>query len=116
MTTLICYRRCSTCRKLEQTLQHKGHSFEYREMDKENPTPQELARWHKQSGLPLKRFFNTSGIKYRELGLSKKLPGMTEEEQYALLATDGLLVKRPIVLTADQVYVGPDAVKWGDSL
>lgn len=116
MITVICYRKCSTCKGLEQTLQKKGMPYTYREIDTQNPKAEELRAWHAQSGLPLRRFFNTSGIKYRELALSKKLPDMPEDAQYALLATDGMLVKRPIVLENGRVYVGRDAVKWAQEV
>ena len=116
MTTLICYRKCSTCKGVESTLQEKGMPYTYREIDTHNPTAEELKAWHQKSGLPLRRFFNTSGIKYREQELSKKLPDMPEEAQYALLATDGMLVKRPIVLENGRVHVGRDAVKWAQGL
>ncbi len=115
MITVICYRRCGTCRALERTLTDKGIAYTYREIDKDIPTAQELKAWHAKSGLPLKRFFNTSGIKYRELGLARKLPDMPEAEQYRLLATDGMLIKRPILLEGDRVHVGRDAVAWAES-
>lgn len=116
MTTVICYRKCSTCKGLEKTLQEKGMPYTYREIDTQNPNAEELKRWHRLSGLPLRRFFNTSGIKYREMGLAAKLKDMPEEEQYALLATDGMLVKRPIVLENGRVHVGRDAMTWAQAL
>ncbi len=116
MTTLICYRKCSTCKGVERTLQDKGVPYTYREIDTHNPTADELKAWHQQSGLPLRRFFNTSGIKYREMGLSQQLNDMPEDAQYALLATDGMLVKRPIVLENGQVHVGRDAVTWANGV
>lgn len=114
MITILCYRRCSTCRKLEKTLEEKNIAYAYREIDKDVPAAEELKDWHRASGLPLKRFFNTSGIKYREMGLAKRLPDLSEEEQYRLLATDGLLIKRPILLENGRVHVGKDAVTWAE--
>lgn len=104
----ICYSNCSTCKGLEKELIEKNVSFSKRDIKKENPTAAEMKRWHLQSGLPLKKFFNTSGVVYRELNLKDKLDDMSEKEQYALLATDGMLVKRPIVITEEnEVLVGP---------
>ena len=97
--------KCTTCKKARTFLDAKGVTYQYRDIKTDNPTDEELRAWHKKSGLPLKRFFNTSGQKYRALGLSKKLPSMAEEEQFALLATDGMLVKRPIL-------VGNDCIDW----
>ncbi len=112
MMQLVCYRKCSTCRKVVQLLHDKGVVFEERQIDLERPTEQELRRWHRLSGLPLRRFFNTSGMKYRALGLAQKLNDMPEDEQYRLLATDGMLVKRPILLGGDKVLVGADVTRW----
>ncbi|MDD7267671.1 MAG: ArsC/Spx/MgsR family protein [Lachnospiraceae bacterium] len=109
---MIGYKKCSTCTGVERMLQERGIGYDYREIDKENPTVEELKQWQQKSGLPLKRFFNNSGLIYRGMGLSKKLPTMSEDEQFELLATDGKLVKRPIVLTSDKIYVGPDVKKW----
>ncbi|MDO4528806.1 MAG: Spx/MgsR family RNA polymerase-binding regulatory protein, partial [Lachnospiraceae bacterium] len=95
MNLFLCYNRCSTCKKAKQWLEDNGIEYTYREISEKNPTEKELRKWHKKSGLPLKRFFNTSGLQYKALGLKDKLPEMSEDEQYALLATDGLLVKRP---------------------
>lgn len=114
MIQLICYRKCSTCRKVIQLLRERGVDFAERQIDLERPTEEELRRWHQQSGLPLKHFFNTSGIKYREMQLTKRLSDMPEDEQYALLATDGMLVKRPILLAGDAVVVGADVIRWID--
>lgn len=102
----VCYPKCSTCKKAEKWL--KEHDVEYtlRHIAEENPTVEELKEWHKKSGLPLKRFFNTSGMLYRENNIKDKLPNMTEEEQYELLATNGMLVKRPILVGEDFVLVG----------
>ncbi len=106
MNLFLCYNRCSTCKKAKQWLEDNGIEYTYREISEKNPTEKELRKWHKKSGLPLKRFFNTSGLQYKALGLKDKLPEMSEDEQYALLATDGLLVKRPLMITKDAVLVG----------
>ena len=112
----ICYPKCTTCQKAEKWLREKGISFETRNIKEQNPTVEELRAWHLKSGLPLKRFFNTSGLVYKSLGLSTKLAGMTEDEQYALLATDGMLVKRPIIVTDDAVLVGFKQAEWESAL
>ena len=106
MNLFLCYNRYSTCKKAKQWLEDNGIEYTYREINEKNPTEKELRKWHKKSGLPLKRFFNTSGLQYKALGLKDKLPEMSEDEQYALLATDGLLVKRPLMITKDAVLVG----------
>lgn len=109
----ICYKNCSTCKGIEKSLNDKGIVFEKRDIKEENPTAIELEKWHKQSGLALKKFFNTSGMVYREMNLKDKLSEMTEDEQYQLLATDGMLVKRPILLTdEEEVLVGPLVKKY----
>ncbi|MCD8018215.1 MAG: arsenate reductase family protein [Clostridiales bacterium] len=100
------YPKCSTCRKAKKWLEDHGVDFEDRHIIEDNPTEEELKAWHEKSGLPLKRFFNTSGQVYRQNGIKDKLPGMTEEEQYALLATDGMLVKRPIIVADDFILAG----------
>jgi arsenate reductase len=103
----ICYPKCSTCRKAQNWLDEHNIRYEYRHIKDENPGEAEIKEWYKKSGLPLKKFFNTSGMAYRNLNLKTKLPTMSEEEQIALLRTDGLLVKRPILLTDDgNVFVG----------
>lgn len=89
------YPKCTTCQKAKKWLESENVTFEDRHIVENNPSVEELKKWHKMSGLPLKRFFNTSGMKYKELGLKDRIPQMTEEEQYELLATDGMLVKRP---------------------
>ncbi len=104
--TFLCYPRCSTCQKAKKWLDERGAAYELRDIKAQNPTAEELRAWREKSGLPLKRFFNTSGLQYKALGLKDKLPAMSEEEQLALLATDGMLVKRPILVTADRVLVG----------
>lgn len=102
----ICYPKCSTCKKAEQYLQAKGLSFTVRDIKTDNPTADELRTWYAASGLPLKRFFNTSGNLYKQLGLKDKLPTMSEDEQLELLASDGMLVKRPLVIYDGGVLVG----------
>ncbi len=106
------YPKCSTCQKAKRWLQDKGVTFEARHIVEQNPTAEELKKWHELSGLPLKRFFNTSGMKYKELGLKDKLPNMTEAEQYELLATDGMLVKRPILVGEDFAIPGFKENVW----
>ena len=102
----VCYPKCSTCQKAKTWLQERGVAFDERDIKQDNPTEQELRAWHEKSGLPLKRFFNTSGLQYKALGLKDKLPAMTEDEQYALLATDGMLVKRPLLVGNGVVFSG----------
>jgi len=106
------YPKCSTCQKAKKWLEENKVEFESRHIVEQNPTIEELKDWHKKSGLPLKRFFNTSGMKYKELSLKDKLPGMTEEEQYELLATDGMLVKRPILVGEDFAIPGFKEAAW----
>lgn len=112
----ICYPKCTTCRKAQAFLDTKGAAYEFRDIKTENPTEEELRIWHEKSGLPLKRFFNTSGLQYKALELSKKLPTMSEDEQFSLLATDGMLVKRPILVGDDFVLVGFKEPEWEDEL
>lgn len=108
----VCYPKCSTCQKAKAWLQERGVAFDERDIKQDNPTEQELRAWHEKSGLPLKRFFNTSGLQYKALGLKDKLPAMTEDEQYALLATDGMLVKRPLLVGDDFVLAGFWEADW----
>ena len=108
----VCYPNCSTCKKARAWLESQGIPFEERNIKTENPTKEELARWQKASGLPLKRFFNTSGQQYRALGLKEKLPAMTEEEQLELLSSDGMLVKRPLLVGETAVLVGFRPQEW----
>lgn len=112
----LCYPKCSTCRKAQAFLDAHGAAYDLRDIRENNPTEEELRRWHAMSGLPLKRFFNTSGIPYRELGLSAKLPAMSEDEQFALLATNGMLVKRPLLIGDDFVLVGFREAEWAEKL
>jgi transcriptional regulator, spx/mgsR family len=116
MNTFICYDRCSTCKKAEDFLKKKGISFQKRPIKEENPTAEEIHQFRARSGLPLKRFFNTSGMLYKEMGLKEKLESMSEEEQEKLLATDGMLVKRPIFLYGDKVLVGFKEKEWEEAL
>lgn len=112
----LCYPKCSTCKKARTWLD--AHQIEYtqRHIVEQNPSYEELKEWHARSGLPLKRFFNTSGMRYKELGLKDKLPEMSEEEQLHLLATDGMLVKRPLVVCDDQVLIGFREAQWSESM
>ncbi len=112
----ICYPKCSTCQKAQKWLEAKGIAFEERHIKENNPTAEELRKWQKKSGLPLKKFFNTSGLLYKDMKLSMKLPTMSEEEQLALLATDGMLVKRPILAGDDFVLVGFKEADWEATL
>ena len=106
MYLFIHYPKCSTCQKAKKWLEAQGVAFEARHIVEENPTAEELSKWIAASGQPVKKFFNTSGLKYKELGLKDKLPSMTDEEQIALLATDGMLVKRPLVIGNGVVLAG----------
>lgn len=106
------YPKCSTCKKAKKWLDEHAVSYTDRNIKEDNPSAEELKQWHERSGLPLKRFFNTSGMLYREMGLKDKLPAMSEEEQIALLASDGMLVKRPVLVTDDQVRVGFREKEW----
>ena len=112
----VCYPRCSTCKKAQKWLEENQVDYTFRDIKEDNPTLEELKAWHEKSGLPLKKFFNTSGQLYRSMELSKKLPTMPEEEQFALLASDGLLVKRPLVVTDDRVLEGFKEADWADAL
>ena len=106
------YPPCTTCKKAKKWLQDNALDFTARHIKECNPTAEELAQWQEKSGLELKKFFNTSGMLYRELGLKDRLPGMTREEQLSLLASDGMLVKRPILVTEDTVLVGFKEKEW----
>ena len=110
------YPPCSTCQKAKKWLDDHGIEYTARHIKEDNPTADELRTWHERSGLPLKRFFNTSGMLYREMELSKKLPDMPEDEQYALLATNGMLVKRPLLITAATVIPGFKETAWEEAL
>jgi len=108
----LCYPKCTTCQKAKKWLQANGVTFEERHIKENNPSSEELKDWHKMSGLPLKKFFNTSGLPYKELKLKDKLPTMSEDEQYNLLASDGMLVKRPILISDSFVLVGFKEADW----
>ena len=108
----VCYPRCTTCQKARRWLEERGAAVEERDIKEERPTADELRAWHAKSGLPLKRFFNTSGLKYKELGLKDKLSALSEVEQYDLLASDGMLVKRPLLVATDFVLVGFKEKEW----
>ena len=116
MITVYCYSRCSTCRKALKWLEDKGIEHTVIDIKTDHPDEKSLRKYYAMSGLPLKRFFNTSGIPYREMGLSKKLPEMSEDEQFALLATDGMLVKRPLVVGDDFVLTGFKENEWIEKL
>ncbi|MGN0150796.1 MAG: arsenate reductase family protein [Clostridia bacterium] len=108
----ICYPKCTTCKKAQNYLDENSIKYEIRDIKTDNPSYEELKTWHKMSGLPLKKFFNTSGLLYRSMELKDKLGSMSEEEQLKLLATDGMLVKRPIAVSGETVLVGFNADKW----
>lgn len=108
----LCYPKCSTCQKAKKWLDEHGVEYTERHITEENPTYDELQVWYKKSGLMLKKFFNTSGLVYKEMQLKDKLPLMNEEEQLKLLATNGMLVKRPILITDDTVLVGFKENEW----
>lgn len=112
----VCYPKCTTCQKAKKWLQANGIEFEERHIKEDNPTVDEIRAWHKQSGLPLRKLFNTSGMLYRDLQLKDRLPEMTEEEQYNLLASNGMLVKRPILVGDQFVLVGFNEPQWKEAL
>lgn len=112
----LCYPKCTTCKKALAWLEAKGIQTEVRDIKLQRPTEEELRQWHQLSGLPLKRFFNTSGLQYKALELKDKLPGMSEDEQFALLASDGMLVKRPILVGDGFVLVGFREAEWAERL
>ena len=113
---VLVYRKCSTCIKALKWLEAKGVAFEERAIVEENPTYEELKEWYEKSGLPLKKFFNTSGVLYKEMKLKDKLPTMSEEEQLRLLATDGKLVKRPLVVGDGFVLTGFKEAEWEEKM
>ena len=112
----VCYPKCTTCQKAQKWLDETGAAYTVRNIKEDNPTRAELEQWHQRSGLPLKRFFNTSGLQYKALGLKDKLPEMSQEEQLDLLATDGMLVKRPILVGDVVVLVGFRQAEWEAAL
>lgn len=110
------YAKCTTCQKAKKWLDANEIEYTERPIKEQNPTVEELKVWHRRSGLPLKKFFNTSGLLYKDMKLKDRLPGMSEEEQYELLATDGMLVKRPLLVGDDFVLVGFKETEWEDKL
>ena len=114
MITVLCYKKCTTCQKAFKWLDANGVEYKDRAIKEENPTYEELKTWYEKSGLPLKKFFNTSGMLYKELGLKDKLLEMSEEEQLKLLSTDGMLVKRPLVVGEKTVLTGFSEKTWTD--
>ena len=114
--TILCYPRCSTCKKALKWLDEREIPYKLRDIREENPSLEELRLWYGKSGLPLKKFFNTSGQAYRDMGLARKLPAMTEEEQLALLASDGMLVKRPLVVGEAHILTGFREAEWEEVL
>lgn len=112
----ICYPKCSTCQKAKKWLDEHNIKYTERHIAEENPSYDELKDWHEKSGLPLKRFFNTSGLVYRDLQLKDKLPSMSEEEQLELLAGNGMLVKRPLAVDGETVLVGFKEAEWTEKL
>ena len=116
MIKFICYPKCTTCQKALRWLDDNKIEYELRDIKEDNPSLEELTAWYKTSGLPLKKFFNTSGLLYKSMQLKDKLPTMSEEEQLKLLATDGMLVKRPLVIGKDFVLVGFKESEWSEKL
>jgi len=116
MIEFVCYHKCTTCQKAKKWLDDNKIEYGLRDIKEENPSLEELTVWYKMSGLPLKKFFNTSGLLYKSMELKDKLPGMSEEEQLKLLATDGMLVKRPLVIGEGVVLVGFKESEWEEKL
>lgn len=116
MLKFICYPKCSTCQKAQKYLDEKGVEYELRNIKEEKPTFEELEAWYKKSGLPLKKFFNTSGLLYKSMELKDKLASMSEQEQLKLLATDGMLVKRPLLIGEDFVLTGFREKEWAEKV
>lgn len=116
MIKFICYPKCTTCQKAKKWLEDNNIEYELRDIKLDNPTLKELTEWYKHSGLPLKKFFNTSGLLYKSLDLKNKLPEMSEDEMLKLLATDGMLVKRPLVVGDGFVLVGFKEIEWLEKL
>ena len=112
MLKFICYPKCTTCQRAEKWLKDNGISYEFRDIKTDNPTLEELTEWYKKSGLPLKKFFNTSGLLYKSLDLKNKLPSMSEDEMLKFLSTDGMLVKRPLLIGDGFVLVGFKEDEW----
>ena len=116
MVKFICYPKCTTCQKAKKWLDDNKVEYEFRDIKLDNPTLDELTEWYKKSGLSLKKFFNTSGLLYKSMELKNKLPNMTEDEMLKLLATDGMLVKRPLLVADDFVLIGFKVDDWADKL
>lgn len=116
MIKYICYPKCTTCQRAKKWLDDKKLTYELRDIKLDKPTLEELTEWYKKSGLPLKKFFNTSGLLYKSLDLKNKLPEMTENDMLKLLSTDGMLVKRPILIGDDFVLVGFKEVEWAEKI
>ena len=114
--TFICYPKCTTCQKARKWLDENHIAYDFRDIKLENPSYDELSAWHQRSGLPLKKFFNTSGLLYKSMELKDKLPGMSEGEMLKLLATDGMLVKRPLLVGDDFILVGFREAEWTERL
>ncbi len=114
--TFICYPKCTTCRKAQKWLDENRIAYDLRNIKLENPAYEELAAWHRRSGLPLKKFFNTSGLLYKSMELKDRLPAMSEDEMLKLLAADGMLVKRPLLVGDDFVLVGFREAEWAEHL
>ena len=116
MLKFICYPKCTTCQKAKKWLDDHGIEYSLRDIKTDNPSADELTRWYSKSGLPLKKFFNTSGLLYKSMELKDKLPGMSEEEMLQLLASDGMRVKRPLLISDDFVLIGFKETDWTDAL
>ena len=116
MLTFICYPKCTTCQKAQKWMDENGVAYTLRHIKEDNPSYEELKAWYETSQLPLRKFFNTSGLLYKSLGLKDKLPTMSEEEMLALLATDGMLVKRPLLIGDDFVLVGFKEAQWQEKV
>lgn len=116
MIKFICYPKCTTCQKAKKWLDDNKIAYELRDIKEDNPNFEELSAWHKMSGLPLKKLFNTSGLLYKSMELKAKLPTMPEKEQLKLLASDGMLVKRPLVIGKDFVLIGFKECEWSEKL
>ena len=116
MIKFICYPKCTTCQKAQKWLDGNGIEYTVRNIKEDNPTYDELKEWYGKSGLPLKSFFNTSGLIYKSMGLKDKLPTMSEQEQLTLLSTDGMLVKRPLLIGEDFVLTGFKEAQWAKKL
>ena len=116
MLKFICYPKCTTCQKAKKWLDNNGIEYELRDIKTDNPTLDELTLWYEKSGLPLRKFFNTSGLLYKSMELKDKLPGMSEEEKLQLLSTDGMLVKRPLLIGEEFVLVGFKEAEWVERL